>query len=379
MLYYLAPYLTHVWGPFRLLESHLVLMGVGATVSAFLVGWLLPRLWHRLPRDRGREHAVTPEAAVGKPTGAGFICVLLLLPVLLLVLPLSLRMFCILGCLLLAMLTGYLDDRSEKPWGEYFKGLLDLGVAFLTSLAMCQFKPVVFWLPLIKGDFLVPVWLFLLVGTLVLWMTINATNCTDGIDGLAGTLTLLSLFYLAGFLYIVIGHKEMAAYFLVWHNPDGARWSVLLVTTAGALAGYLWFNAQPSKVMMGDAGSRFLGLLVGVAALAAGNPFLVLVVAPVALVNGGSGIVKVALLRLFRLLKFDVRSPHKLQADAAANGGVGDVQQNPVVVILHKVRFPLHDHCRKNLGWSNPQVLLRFFLIQCFLTPILLGLLIKLR
>jgi phospho-N-acetylmuramoyl-pentapeptide-transferase len=43
------------------------------------------------------------------------------------------------------------------------------------------------------------------------------------------------------------------------------------------------------------------------------------------------------------------------------------------------VRFPLHDHCRKNLNWSNAQVLLRFLIIQAFLTPVLFGLLVKIR
>ena len=382
MLYYLAPFLTQLWGPFRLLGSYLVLMGMGALLAAFLTGLLLPKMWNRLPRDRGRQHAQNAQAAKGKPTGAGVFNVLLLLPVVALVLPLSLRLGCVLGCLILAMLTGWLDDRSANPWGDYLKGTLDLGVAFLASLAVCQGHPVAFWVPLVKGELLVPLWVFLPLGTLLLWMTINATNCSDGVDGLAGTLTLLSLFYLAGFLYVVVGHKEMAAYLLVKHNPEGARWALLLFTTAGGLAGYLWHNAEPSKVLMGDAGSRFLGLLVGTAALAAGNPFLILVVAPVVLVNGGTGIVKIALLRLFRLLGFDVRTPLALaeaRKAAAVNGGPHPDEQHAVVRLLHTVRFPLHDHCRKTLGWSNQQVLLRFFIIQAFLTPILFGFLVKVR
>jgi len=136
-------------------------------------------------------------------------------------------------------------------------------------------------------------------------------------------------------------------------------------------------------VLMGDAGSRFFGLLVGTAALAAGNPFLILVVAPVVLVNGGTGIVKIALLRGFKRLGFDVRSPAVIaeaqKAVAHNGGGAVAPEQHQVIRLLHQVRFPLHDHCRKNLGWSNPQVLLRFFIIQAFLTPILFGFLVKVR
>lgn len=410
MLYLLGDALTGVWGPFRLLRAYPMLLGLGAALGAAATLYLLPRLWRLLPQDRGRAFTPGTAAAVakGKPTGAGLLLVLLLLPVLLLVLPCNARLFSVIGCLLLAMLTGYLDDRSTRPWSDYLKGTLDIGVALLAALAFCQGRPVAMWLPLLKVDpvshvtsfagiplqsipwvtvdperlaILVPVWLFLPLATLLLWMTINATNCTDGIDGLAGTLTLLSLFYLAGFLYLVIGHRDNAAYLLVPHNPEGARWAVLLLSAGGALAGYLWHNAEPSRVMMGDAGSRFLGLLLGLAALAAGNPFLVVVVAPVILVNGGSGIVKIALLRLMRRLGLDTRTPvQRQEQQARANGQAGDLEdQHLVVVLLHRVRFPLHDHCRKNLGWSNAQVLLRFLLIQMFATPLLLGLLVKIR
>lgn len=380
MLYDLAPSLTHLWGPFRLFGSFLFLIGLGAGLGALVVGFGLPRSWHILPRDRGRAFTGKDGAvSAGKPTGAGFLFVLMLLPVLLLVLPLNLRLYSTVGCLLLAMITGWLDDKSIAPWGDYLKGFLDLGVAFLAALAFCQGKPVTLWLPLIKGDFLTPIWIFLPVATLLLWMTINATNCSDGVDGLAGTLTLLAIFFLALFLYIVIGNIEIAKYLLVKHNPEGANWAVLLTTVGGGLAGYLWHNAEPSRVLMGDAGSRFLGLLVGVAVLASGNPFLILVVATVVLVNGGSGIVKIALLRLFRNLGFDVRTPQQLKAAAEKDPSFEMPEQHMVVTLLHKVRFPLHDHCRKNLGWSNAQVLLRFLLIQSFATPLLFGLLVKIR
>ena len=117
----------------------------------------------------------------------------------------------------------------------------------------------------------------------------------------------------------------------------------------GCLASYLWYNCNPSVVLMGDAGSRPIGLLLGVLVLASGNPFLVLIVAAVVLVNGGTGLLKVALLRFFR------------------------------IPIFRNVRYPLHDHVRKNLGWSNTQVLVRFMLLQAVGTPLLLILLLKLR
>ena len=92
-----------------------------------------------------------------------------------------------------------------------------------------------------------------------------------------------------------------------------------------------------------------MGLLLGILVLACGNPLLILVVAGVVLVNGGTGLLKVALLRFFKIW------------------------------IFKEVRYPLHDHFRHNRGWSNTQVLVRFMLLQAVGTPILLVLLLKIR
>ena len=117
----------------------------------------------------------------------------------------------------------------------------------------------------------------------------------------------------------------------------------------GCLAGYLWYNAYPSAVLMGDAGSRPMGLLLGMLVLACGNPLLIFVVAGVVLVNGATGLLKVGLLRFFK------------------------------IGIFKTVRYPLHDHVRQKNGWSNTQVLVRFILLQAVVTPILMVLLLKVR
>ena len=385
MFHSLAPVLSQYWGPFRLLGSFLFLMIVGAASASAITWYALPRYWHILPTDKGRENTPEKEVAKGKPTGAGFLVVIILLPLWILFVPASVKYYEIIGCLVLAMLSGYGDDRATSSWGELLKGTCDLVIAVFATLAICQGKDMTIWIPLHKGFIEIPFIAYLAGGTAVLWITINATNCSDGVDGLAGTLTLLSLFYLGAFLYMVVGHQKLATYFLVPHNPEGARWAVLLFTVAGAVAGYLWHNAQPSRVLMGDAGSRFFGLLVGMAVLASGNPLLILVVAPVVLINGGTGLVKVALLRIFRRLGFDISPKSAHQIDGAKTeehtGEDKNRQSGPhaIIRVLHKVRFPLHDHCRKNLKWSNAQVLMRFVLLQAFLTPLLLGFFIKVR
>ena len=387
MLPFLAPLLLKAWGPFRLFSSYLVLIGLGTLAAAGLTWWLLPKTFKRLPRDQGKPFVKEGEEAKGKPTGAGVVFTTLFLAVLAFVLPPSAQMWELAICLFLAMLSGFGDDCSEPHWGEARKGTLDLLVALLASLALCQCRDVTMWWPLFKGgapdgSFVIPVWVYVPMATIILWWTINATNCSDGVDGLAGSLTLLSLFFLGGFLYGIIGHTEVSRYLLLPHRADGARWGILVFVAAGGLAGYVWHNAKPSAVLMGDAGSRFLGLLVGMAVLASGNPFMVLVVSPVVLLNGGTGLVKLLLLRGFGRLGFDVRPPARNLVNAAHHNAASEeeeARQAFFVRFLHRYRFPLHDHCRKKLQWSDPQVLVRFMLLQALLTPILFGLLVKLR
>jgi len=377
MLPRIAPYLTELWGPFRLLGSYLVLIGIG-TCAAGLTTWIgLPRLWNSLPRDRGRENAVKAEVAVGKPTGGGLLVICLAIPWMLLVLPWNVQQLAVLGCLLLCMLTGYLDDRSHKPWSEFRKGFLDVVVALLTCLAVSGGDAVDVWLPFVKHVYTMPLWAFLPMGTVVLWLAINTVNCSDGVDGLAGTLVMLSLFYLGGFLYVVIGHTDVADYLLVPHDAQGANWALLVFTAAGALAGYLWHNAEPSAILMGDAGSRSLGLLIGIAVLASGNPCLILVVAPVILLNGGAGLVKLMVLRTMKKVGFETADPSG--QPHPENGLKVAHAHYHLLQLLHCVRFPLHDHVRHRRHWSNTQVLVRFVLIQAFLTPIIMLLLVKLR
>ena len=135
--------------------------------------------------------------------------------------------------------------------------------------------------------------------------------------------------------------------------------------------------------MMGDAGSRYLGLLIGVCAMASGNLFMFLAVAPILIINGGTGLVKLLILRLLRKLNYDTRMPITNVNNPKNPGNFASEEEAKkqiwIVRMLHSVRFPLHDHCRKKLKWSETQILVRFMLLQALLTPLLFLLFIKLR
>ena len=377
MIYYLSSFLQQFWGPFRLLQSHALLLAGGAFTAAILTWLLLPRLWNRLPRDRGKAllKDLGGMKSEGKPTGAGLWVSLVALPVILVFAPLKFWDLMAVFALYGAMLFGYLDDRAAVPWGELKKGLLDLVVSAV--IAVCIFQGhhevvggsdvMIAWLPFVKGPtflpgsdvgvWLVNEWIYVPVAAFVLWFTMNATNCSDGVDGLAGTLTLIALAMLAVVLYVVVGYRPVAHYFLIPVYAEAARWAIVVMIVAGAFGGYLWYNAEPSKILMGDAGSRYLGILVATASLMTGNPLIVLALAPIVLVNGGGGLGKLVLLRVAKKVGFDIGEDS----------------------LIKKIRFPLHDHCKKNLKWSNAQVLMRFVLLQLVVMPILLLVLLKVR
>ncbi|MGC9521966.1 MAG: phospho-N-acetylmuramoyl-pentapeptide-transferase [Anaerolineae bacterium] len=348
MLPWLGQYLVEFYGPFRLFTSYLFLASIGTGIAALGTWALLPKLWNDLPRDHGRVFAVGADQAQGKPVGAGAIFVPVFAIAALLVVPFDWRIVGAIGAMLLSMVEGYMDDRSGG-YNEYVLGAMDLGVSLLGAITLCQFHTYQIWLPLIKNTLIVPPWAFIPLATLVLWLMINATNCTDGVDGLSASLSILAFIYLGGILYGIVGHREISSYLLVPHYPNGANWALMAFIMVGCLAGYLWHNSLPSAVLMGDAGSRPVGLLLGLLVMASGNPFLIFVVTGVVLVNGATGLLKVALLRFFR------------------------------ISIFKTIRYPLHDHVRHTLGWSNTQVLVRFVLLQAVGTPILLILLFKVR
>ena len=356
MIYYAGLYLQQFWGPARLLTSYTVLIAFLLYAGFFLARFLIPKFYNFLPCDRGREFTINAEAAKGKPTGAGSVFITLFVLLCFLCIPFDLTQALILILTWLTMLTGFLDDRSVTSWGEYKKGLLDLiirvSTAFVLYYAAKSSSPdgvVYFWLPFITSQIAVNEIVYIVICTIMIWASINTTNCTDGVDGLSATLVLIALFTLGIVFYMVFGHKDISSYLLVPHRPEGARWGAMLFCLAGVVMGYLWHNAFPSHCLMGDAGSRALGYFIGACVMVSGNPFMILATSSIIFVNGGMGLLKVFLLRFFK------------------------------IHIFENIRFPLHDHMRKNKGWSPTQVLIKFMIIQLLITAVFLGIFRKVR
>lgn len=293
-----------------------ILFAFVATVAA------TAKLQGFLPKDAGREYAVDGKLSAGKPRGAGIIFVLAFVASALLFSSIKAEIAIYLILMVICMMTGFLDDASKIPWGEYKKGFLDLCVAALVAMTFLRYNSSVIRLALFDIQLTIPPALFAILAVILVWGSVNVTNCADGVDGLSGTLTIISI---------------MTIYIVDRLLGVGDDVSYLILLFAVCILGYLWYNATPSRLMMGDAGSRSMGLFISIAILKTGSPLLYIPIALVLILDGGLGLFKVFLLRFLKIR------------------------------ILKKTRTPLHDHVRKVWNWSNTQTVFRFAIIQIIL------------
>ena len=304
-----------------------------AALLGLLLGFVLSLLLiallrDKLPQDHGRAYAVNGEISKGKARGSGVVFIPVFVAVTLLVTQFSWERSAYLFLTLAAMLTGYLDDRADLPWGELKKGLLDLAICLLVLVTFMN-THASYGFAFFGWHVSLPWWLFAIIALFLLWAFINCCNCTDGVDGHFGTLSVIALGALGYALYAFC---------------DGKEWALCALILIGCILAYLLFNASPSLIMMGDAGSRAIGLFMGILVLQTGNFLLCLPFAVVILLDGGLGLLKLAVMRAFRSKTF-----------------------------MMWLLTPLHDEARKKRHWSDTQTVYRFAIIQliCAITGLL--------
>lgn len=140
---------------------------------------------------------------------------------------------------------------------------------------------------------------FVVFGICVLTGAANAVNLTDGLDGLATGCVICAAIAFAGIAYFV-GHSRLSDYLLVEHVPGAGELTVVLGALLGACIGFLWFNAAPAQVFMGDVGSLPLGAALGFVALVTRTELMLFVVGGVFVVEALSVILQVGSYKLRR-------------------------------------------------------------------------------
>ncbi len=297
-------------------QSHIY--ALYAVFCFLLTAILLPIPFSFLPQDQGRAYAVNGEQSKGKIRGSGLIMLVCFLFCSFLFIPVRFEFLFYAAILFLEMLSGFLDDASKTPWSDYKKGLIDLilsisvGIVFVFNNNTTIFIGV--W-PLSIN----PV-LYGILATILVWMSVNAFNCTDGVDGLSSSVGLVSFI----------------SFLLIYPAQIESSYHGYTILFAAVVCAYLLYNAKPSQILMGDAGSRPFGVLLAILAMKSHHPFSFLLLCAVFILDGLPGLAKVFLLRFFK------------------------------VSVFKSIRTPLHDEFRKNRGWSDTQVVFRFVLVQVF-------------
>lgn len=240
-------------------------------------------------------------------------------------------------------LTAKTRHRSRDGLRAWEKLLFQFGGAVLIAMFLySDFADIEdakrFWLPFYKHGIPLKEWVFAIIVVLYISATSNAVNLTDGMDGLASgcigivAATLVVLCYLTSEKMLGASERTWARYLLIPHIPQTGELSIFFAAIAGAILGFLWFNCHPAQVFMGDIGSLPLGAAVGYGAVVTRNEILLFIIGGVFVMELMSVILQVGYFkytggkRLFRCA-------------------------------------PIHHHFHL-AGWSEPQVVVRFWLLS---------------
>lgn len=147
------------------------------------------------------------------------------------------------------------------------------------------------------GKTFVGPYLYLILIGVVLLGSSNAVNLTDGLDGLAISVTFIAMSALTGFTYLS-SDARWAGYLDLTHRPEAAELTVFCGAMAGASLGFLWYNAPPAQVFMGDVGSLAIGGAMGTVAVLTKQEFMLLMVGGVFVIEALSVMLQVSVFKM---------------------------------------------------------------------------------
>ena len=359
MLNFLASY-ADVFQLFNLL-NYLTVRAGGAMLTAFFLSmWMGPSLILRFrvwQRGGNTVKDVLPHAGkAGTPTMGGVLVIGTFVASVLLWTKLSNPFVWLCLFVVTAFFTiGFVDDwlNLRKLWKNGLPGRLRLSlqtvvaiVAVFSSVHLTQAaQPTGIQLPFLKElvvDF--GIFFFVLFGAFVVVGTANAVNLTDGLDGLVSIPAGIVAASFAALAYL-IGRADYTSYLNIAFVPGAGEMAVACGAMVGALLGFLWYNAPPARIFMGDTGSLPLGGFLGLVAVLIKQEFTLMIVGGLFVMETVSVIVQVTVFKMTgkRVLRM----------------------------------APLHHHFEQK-GWPESTIVVRFWIISLILAMIGLATL-KLR
>ena len=243
------------------------------------------------------------------------------------------------ACLLVTAgfgLIGFLDDfdKIRKAHHAGLSGRMRLALEFLiagfATWLIIRAGNSNLYLPFVQGPVMDLGWLYVAFGAFVIVAFGNAVNLTDGLDGLA---TMPVIIASVAFLLIayLVGNAKFAEYLGIPHILGVGDLTVLCLAIVGAGLAFLWFNAPPAAVFMGDTGSLALGGALGVIAVATHHEFVLAIIGGVFVVEALSVVIQVMVFKRTGKRVF--------------------------------LMAPIHHHF-EHIGWSEPTIVIRFWIVS---------------
>ena len=315
-----------------------------ASATALLIGLLLGPWfisWLRATQGKGQPiRELGPQSHLAKrgtPTMGGLL--ILTSVAISVLLWMDLRNQYVWACLLVTAgfgLIGWLDDydKVKKAHHAGLSGKTRLAFEFLIAGAatwvMVRTGGTGLHLPFVKETVADLGWFYVLFGAFVIVAFGNAVNLTDGLDGLATMPVIIASIAFVLITYLV-GNVRFANYLGIPHVPGAGDLTVLLLAIVGAGLAFLWFNAPPAAVFMGDTGSLALGGALGAVSVATHHEFALVIVGGIFVVEALSVVIQVLVYKRTGKRVF--------------------------------LMAPIHHHF-EHLGWSEPTVVIRFWIIS---------------
>jgi phospho-N-acetylmuramoyl-pentapeptide-transferase len=351
MLFHLLSPLADRFEPFNLFR-YLTFRSAGAVVTALLISfacgqpiinWLraIQREGQPIRTDGPEGHLLSKK---GTPTMGGFLILLALLGSTLLWADLSnayvwVTLFTTTGFGAIGFLDDYnkLASRSHKGVPGRVRILAEMLIAMIAAYAVIYITRAPLGTALVVPFFktvVIPLgWLFVPVAMFVVIGASNAVNLTDGLDGLAIVPAMIAAgcFMLIAYL---VGNVVFSNYLQIQHVPGTGELAVFCAAMVGAGLGFLWFNAPPASVFMGDTGSLSIGAALGTVAVVTKHELVLAIVGGLFVLETVSVIVQVASFKLTGKRVFRMA--------------------------------PLHHHFERK-GWQEPTIVIRFWIIASIL------------
>ena len=361
---------------FRYLSTRILAAAITSLIISFILGpWFIERMKRRQFGQQIRDDGpASHKKKAGTPTRGGSLILMAMVAATLLWCDLRNQFVWLTLVTTVGFgVVGFMDDwlKITKKNSKGLPGKLRLGWEFAIAGSVMAY---VFYSNVLAPDIrlalqvpftdfygdhiTLPAWFYVIFATIVVVGTANAVNLTDGLDGLAigpssmCAATFLIFAYLAGVettILVNVGgevrSQNLAEYLHIAHIDGAGELAIFCAAMFGAGIGFLWYNAYPASVFMGDVGALSLGGAIGMLAVLTKNELALLIVGGLFVFEALSVIIQVGSYKLRRKRVFRMA--------------------------------PIHHHYELK-GWEEPKIIVRFWLVSVLLALVALGTL-KLR